>query len=266
MGRLVVAGGAAGLVLLLLLAAFGPAGDEAGAATPTSTRTATVAPSRTPAPTPGVSRRRIIAPLLARDGPRRQWPTVLPCGDILVPVDLVRHLPADCVPPLVALPGWYSVLFGDTWLGGRPEAVAALTDMVFAAAAEGIALRVRSAYRSFEHQAALYAYWVALLGEEQAARTSARPGHSEHQLGTAFDLATPENGYGFETFGETAAGAWVAANSWRFGFVVSFPEGREHITGYDYEPWHVRYIGPALAAEQRNSGLTLREFLIARGP
>jgi D-alanyl-D-alanine carboxypeptidase len=123
-----------------------------------------------------------------------------------------------------------------------------------------------SAYRSFGHQAALYAYWVALLGEAQAARTSARAGHSEHQLGTAFDLATAENGYGFEEFGATYAGWWTGANAWRFGFVISYPEGGEEITGYDYEPWHVRFIGVQLAAEHRASGLTLREFLIARGP
>jgi D-alanyl-D-alanine carboxypeptidase len=92
---------------------------------------------------------------------------------------------------------------------------------------------------------------------------SARPGHSEHQLGTTADISNADVGYRLtEEFGETPAGRWLAENAWRYGFVLSYPEGAEAVTGYKYEPWHFRWVGEAAAAAVRDSGLTLHEWLL----
>ncbi len=133
------------------------------------------------------------------------------------------------------------------------------------AEANGIQLYVQSAYRSYESQSALFSGYVRAeqqaamqqgnpITEEEAKRRanvySAYPGRSEHQLGTAIDFSTPENGFGLETdFEETAAGKWLLANAEQYGFVLSYPKGKEHLTGYQYEPWHYRYIGKRLALE-----------------
>jgi D-alanyl-D-alanine carboxypeptidase len=121
---------------------------------------------------------------------------------------------------------------------------------------------VRSAYRSYAEQERTFAYWLSALGEAEARRVSAEPGHSEHQLGTAADLTSADTGYDLnEAFGETSAGRWLAENAYRYGFALSYPAGTEAVTGYAYEPWHYRYIGLVHAAAWRSSGLTLVEYL-----
>ena len=95
-----------------------------------------------------------------------------------------------------------------------------------------------SAYRSYDYQAGLYNRHVEQLGKAAADRVSARPGHSQHQLGTTIDFGSIAAGYG-----ETPNGRWLAAHAWRFGFSLSYPAGYEEYTGYDYEPWHFRYLG-----------------------
>ena len=91
---------------------------------------------------------------------------------------------------------------------------------------------------------------------------SARPGHSEHQLGTALDLTSPGwNGRFGNWATETAEGRWLADNAWRHGFVMSYPLGSQDVTCFSYEPWHYRWIGRDAAAEHQASGLYLRSFL-----
>jgi D-alanyl-D-alanine carboxypeptidase len=135
-----------------------------------------------------------------------------------------------------------------------------------AARAAGIRLRVVSSYRSYWKQKSTFDYWVRQSGYQYALRYSARPGHSEHQLGTTLDLsfvggADPWN---YTDFGTTRAGAWLKANAWRYGWVMSYPKGAEHLTGYGYEPWHYRYFGRTLASDQRASGLVPRYWLWRR--
>jgi D-alanyl-D-alanine carboxypeptidase len=135
-----------------------------------------------------------------------------------------------------------------------------------AARAAGIRLRVVSSYRSYWKQKATFDYWVRVSGYTQALRYSARAGHSEHQLGTTLDFsfvggADPWN---YADFGATRAGAWLKANAWRYGWVMSYPKGAEHLTGYGYEPWHYRYFGRTLAAQHRASGLVPRYWLWRR--
>jgi D-alanyl-D-alanine carboxypeptidase len=124
-------------------------------------------------------------------------------------------------------------------------------------------LRVVSAYRSYDTQASLFRREVRNKGEAAARISVARPGHSEHQLGTALDFGSGGNGAKpwQGDWGQTKAGAWMRHNGWKFGFVMSYPKGKKSVTCYKYEPWHWRYVGREMAADIRASGLTLREYL-----
>jgi LAS superfamily LD-carboxypeptidase LdcB len=102
----------------------------------------------------------------------------------------------------------------------------------------------------------VYNSYASRDGSAAADRYSARPGHSEHQSGLAFDLNTIT-----EAFGYTPEGQWVAANAHRFGFIVRYPQGKEGSTGYIWEPWHLRYLGVDTATAVYNSGLSLEEYL-----
>ena len=145
----------------------------------------------------------------------------------------------------------------------RSFVIADLKAMATAARRAGARLAVQSAYRSYYTQYATFKYWVARDGYKRALATSARAGHSEHQLGTTIDFRS----YGGSAawyhwdWARTKAGAWLKANAWRYGFVMSYPKGKTTVTCYAYEPWHYRYVGRAMAAKIRASGLTLREYL-----
>ncbi len=135
-----------------------------------------------------------------------------------------------------------------------------------AARAAGIRLRVVSAHRSYATQRAVFNSWVSQSGWASAIRYSARAGHSEHQLGTTIDFSFVGGAdpWDYADFGQTRAGAWLRANGWKYGFVMSYPKGAERLTGYIYEPWHYRYFGRTLAAQQRSSGLVPRYWLWKR--
>lgn len=144
------------------------------------------------------------------------------------------------------------------------EALDALERMLAAAREAGHELVVRSAYRSYQEQVATYQHWVLTLGEAEAQRRSATPGHSEHQLGTVVDLTSPTLSWQLESvLGEMPEGRWLARNARRFGFVESYPAGGEEVTGYTYEPWHLRYIGETHAEWLQLGGMTLTEYLTA---
>lgn len=145
----------------------------------------------------------------------------------------------------------------------REEAAKQLQQMVREINRWGISYTVTSAYRSFADQVQAYNFWLDYNdGDSISTDTvSARPGHSEHQLGTTVDFITSQNGGIFYGFENTALSAWLAANAWKYGFVMSYPAGSQPITGYVYEPWHYRYIGVESAAEFVQTGLTLTEWL-----
>ncbi|NEE04749.1 M15 family metallopeptidase [Phytoactinopolyspora halotolerans] len=128
---------------------------------------------------------------------------------------------------------------------------------------QGLGFKIGSAFRSYEYQQSVYADTVAARGQAAADQVSARPGHSEHQTGLAVDLVTPDDpACSFETcFGETPGGRWLAENAWRYGFIIRYQRSLTEITGYSYEPWHLRFVGRPLAAELRRTGIaTLEEF------
>lgn len=139
--------------------------------------------------------------------------------------------------------------------GLLPTVVEAWNAMVDAARADGISLWIISGYRSYETQEILYNNYVANNGQAEADTYSARPGHSEHQTGLAFDI----NQISY-SFGDTAAGQWVAEHAAEYGFIIRYPQEKQHITGYVYEPWHLRYLGTDLAMDVAESGLCLEEY------
>ena len=126
-----------------------------------------------------------------------------------------------------------------------------------AAAREGLRIYNASAYRSYTTQKWVYQRYVNQEGTQEADTYSARPGCSEHQTGLALDINTASLSDHFE---ETEEYAWLVENSWRYGFILRFPEGKEEITGYQFEPWHYRYVGPAAARVCYENGWTLEEY------
>jgi len=197
-------------------------------------------------------------------GSQSPGPTDPPTGEVtlLQLVDKQHALPSDYVPPdLAGIPG-ANLVPGQGGLQLRSGARDALLSMLSAASADGQDIRVSSAYRSYATQQSTFQYWVDQLGYDEAVRVSAMPGHSEHQLGTTVDLASAEVSWALtEGFGNTQAGQWLMNHAYEYGFALSYPEGKEHITGYAYEPWHWRYIGEDAAAGWYNSGLTLNQYL-----
>ena len=139
--------------------------------------------------------------------------------------------------------------------GLTSETQAAFSRMQSAAARDGLSLWISSGYRSYSYQSYLYNSYVARDGKAAADRYSARPGHSEHQTGLAIDVNNPSS-----SFDNTAEARWLAKNCANYGFILRYPKGKESITGYKYESWHVRYVGVDLAKKITASGLTLEEY------
>ncbi|HEY9054314.1 MAG TPA: M15 family metallopeptidase [Rectinemataceae bacterium] len=164
---------------------------------------------------------------------------------ILSRVDKASFLPADYVPKdLVPLDGT-GIPVSRAGFQLRKPALDALIRMQKAASGSGLVLLVSSAYRSYSYQEQVYARNVAEMGEMEASRVSAKAGASQHQLGTAVDFGSIT-----DAFASTAASAWLEANAGSFGFSLSYPKGAEAQTGYVWESWHYRYIGPEAAALQ----------------
>ena len=120
---------------------------------------------------------------------------------------------------------------------------------------DNIYLEIISGFRSYETQYYTYNSFVYDRGTELADRVSARPGHSEHQTGLAFDINTTAN-----YFADTPEAAWLAEHCAEYGFIIRYPKDKEYVTGYAYEPWHIRYIGREKAKIITQSGLTLEEY------
>ncbi|MDF2908056.1 MAG: putative D-alanyl-D-alanine carboxypeptidase, partial [Herbinix sp.] len=152
--------------------------------------------------------------------------------------------------------------YNDSTLILRHSARVSFEEMCLVAEQEGIHLKAISTFRSFLYQNQVYyKNWQeeTPLEEYRAERdkVSARAGHSEHQTGLAVDINDLE-----ETFADTPEGRWLAEHSFLFGFILRYPKGKEFITGYQYEPWHFRYVGKELAYNLYQSGLTYDEYYI----
>ncbi|HOW23721.1 MAG TPA: M15 family metallopeptidase [Sedimentibacter sp.] len=182
--------------------------------------------------------------------------------NIDVIVNKKRHLPENYVPEdLVPLTDVPTVLSNPEVNQLRKVAYEALKDLFTAAKEEGYELHARSGYRSYYTQASLYASYVENYGKDAADKYSAKPGQSEHQTGLSMDITCEAVNFKLDTtFGDTEEGKWVAENAHRYGFIIRYPKGKEEITGYAYEPWHIRYLGVDLAEKVYESGLTLEEY------
>lgn len=179
-------------------------------------------------------------------------------------VDKENPLPADYEPgdliPLAPLEDSGRLVLNPRTrptLSVRRDTLDALLEMVDEAAADGVELLISSTYRSYEYQEDLFAYWVDVMGLEEAERISARAGTSQHQLGTTIDFGCvcPE-------FADTAAGQWLARRAWEFGFSLSYPDGHEELTGYSYESWHFRYMTPAVTEFEREYFAGLQQNML----
>ena len=166
--------------------------------------------------------------------------------------------PRGFVPPLVYVPVNY------VWRPSlQPMASTAVTKM-FAAyrAATGRGMQSQSAYRSYSTQVSVYSASLYVRSRAATDMIIARPGTSEHQTGLAIDIsALPSNCTLRTCFANTSQGKWLAANAYRYGFILRYPADKTRITGYSFEPWHYRFVGPYLATEMRRTGIrTLEEF------
>lgn len=168
-----------------------------------------------------------------------------------------KYKPADLVYPDV--PFIFSEKIEKRMM--RREAAGALEDMVAGAKKDGVYLAGVSGYRSEATQTRLFNNYVARDGEEKARTYSAVPGHSEHQTGLAIDLSGSDGKCAAEScFAGTKEADWLAAHAAEYGYIIRFPEGKQAITGYIYEPWHVRYVGKEIAASIAERGITLEEY------
>lgn len=170
------------------------------------------------------------------------------------PLNPQTYVPADLVQPPVAN------IHDQPVRHVVSDALAAM----FAAAKSGagLSLTLQSGYRSYDMQVNDYNGDVAAHGRAYADSDTARPGHSEHQTGLAVDISAASGRCSLDAcFGQTPEGQWLAANAWRFGFLLRYPQGKEAVTGFTYEPWHFRYVGIPLSTELHDTGVTtLEEF------
>lgn len=169
------------------------------------------------------------------------------------------YKPADLVIPDIPLRS--NITSDEKYV--RADNAQALKTMNAAADQDGIHLNLQSGFRSYEFQVNLYNLYVKQQGKALADSQSARPGFSEHQTGLAADLGGTSNpGCNVEEcFADTPEGKWLAANAYKYGYVIRYPKDKTAITGYTYEPWHVRYVGTKLSEEMHQEGVeTLEEF------
>ncbi len=183
--------------------------------------------------------------------------------DILVLVNKERNLPSDYIPSDLVVPNIkfsFDEVIDKRHL--RKEAAQALEQMFEKAENSNIILYGVSGYRSYKTQKYLFDNKVNKVGEYEANLLVARPGQSEHQTGLAIDISSKSANFSLiEDFGQTVEGQWVNENAHRFGFIIRYKEDTTHITGYSFEPWHIRYVGIDMAEDIFEKNLTLEEYL-----
>ncbi len=183
--------------------------------------------------------------------------------DLLIVANKERNLPSnyepkDLVTPNVPFP--FKEDLPKKKL--RKEAALSLEVLFKAAEEDGLELLAQSGYRSYDTQVSIFAFNAEQKGEDVANKTSSKPGQSEHQTGLSMDVTSQEVNFELvEAFGETKEGKWLAENAHKYGFIIRYLKGKEEITGYQYEPWHLRYVGVDHAKKIHEQGITLEEYL-----
>ncbi|GGJ66073.1 putative carboxypeptidase YodJ [Anoxybacillus voinovskiensis] len=183
--------------------------------------------------------------------------------NILALVNKEQSLPASYKPNDLVVPN-VPFSFSETNVEKRYmrlEAARALEQLFAAAQKEGISLIAVSGYRSYERQKELFDEEVKKNGKEKAVHAVAFPGQSEHQTGLAIDISSQSIKANLTaSFGDTNEGKWVAVHAHEYGFIIRYPKGKEAITGYQYEPWHIRYVGQKAAKVIYEKNITLEEY------
>lgn len=176
-------------------------------------------------------------------------------------VSKTSSIPTDYVPSPISVPDvTVNSAKTDAENSVRTDITAPVKALFDAAATAGNQLMIGSGYRSADLQAYYFNSLASSVGDSAANQSVARPGQSEHQLGLAIDISLASRECYLDTcFADTAAGNWLAANSYKYGFILRYPSDKVAITGYQYEPWHFRYVGIDLATALNDSGLTLDE-------
>lgn len=177
------------------------------------------------------------------------------------PLQPITFAPSDLVTPDVPLrqPDSKTMLM-------RQQVTSPLQAMFAAAQTAGLSLMLNSGYRSHAMQVEVYNSEVYGFGQELADQQSARPGYSEHQTGLAVDIEPANHACELkQCFADTPEGKWLAANAHRYGFIIRYPADKQAVTGYAFEPWHLRYVGPELATALHATPQTLEEFFNLSG-
>ncbi|MDR1320790.1 MAG: M15 family metallopeptidase [Gracilibacteraceae bacterium] len=244
------------IVILALAACSGPPATEDQPEEPAPAEAAEDPPEAETPPTVAVQTDPILSPEEAGIAENQD--------SIIALVNKNSHLTEDYIPAdleYVDIPFSFSERVEKRML--RHEAAVALAELVAAAKEAGLNIYGVSGYRSYNTQVSIFNYNVGRFGGEEAAnRISARPGESEHQTGLVMDVSTAAVNYTLEqSFDQTPEYAFIRDNAHNYGFVVRYPNGKEDITGYMYEPWHLRYFGPELATVLYEAGQTYEEYL-----
>lgn len=175
-----------------------------------------------------------------------------------LPLNPVKYVPSDLVAPQFG-----SLNANPYGRKLRKEASKAAYKLAMAMKAAGKgSLIIQSAYRSYQEQTAVHDRQVSKYGLKAGEALAARPGYSEHQTGWAMDVSARGQGCQIRVcFGQTAAGLWLAGNAYKYGFIIRYPDQATPVTGYQYEPWHLRYVGTGLALVMHEDGVhTLEKF------
>jgi zinc D-Ala-D-Ala carboxypeptidase len=183
--------------------------------------------------------------------------------NLLALVNKDHTLPSSYIPEGLVAPN-VRFSFGDEDIPKRyirKDAAIALEEMFSEAEKDNIYLFAVSGYRAYDTQAYLFDNQVRKVGEEMAMHVVALPGQSEHQTGLAMDITSKSAGFLLEEqFGETPEGQWVKENAHLYGYIIRYPKGKEEITGYQFEPWHLRYVGKEIAKIIYENEITLEEY------
>lgn len=184
-------------------------------------------------------------------------------ADLLVLVNKENNLSPTYIPEDLIIPNVpFSFEGEDQKKYLRKDAAQALEALITKAQEEGHSILAVSGYRSYERQKAIFLGNVKKHGFKKANTFSALPGQSEHQTGLAMDVSSASVNYRLSNnFAETPEGMWLNDNAHLFGFIIRYSQDKVHITGYQYEPWHIRYVGIDAATEIKMNNLTLEEYL-----
>ncbi len=200
--------------------------------------------------------------------PKEIYTTKRDGNDLLVLVNKQYKLPSTYAPSDLVKASNSGIRRGENY-SLRNILIADLTRMITDSKADGIDLSIVSGYRSYQTQVNTYNNWLSKNNNNVALvdTFSARPGHSQHQLGTVIDFSSNEIGDRLgDEFANTNASKWLINNAYKYGFVLSYPKGNESITGYKFESWHYRYIGVQHAQEVANSDQILELYLRVSNP